>query len=116
MKKLLVIAVCCLCLCGCSKDAGYEVSELIPNSYLELSYIKGTLKNVSNETCDQVQINVTLSSGTINEDGWIWVESPKPGKSISFNNVLYGGSNTKNIEDYNVKLKNIECWLEKETS
>lgn len=116
MKKLFFIAICCLILCGCEKNEGYEVSKLTADSSLGISHIKGTLKNISNNNCKTVQINVILSSGTITEDGWIWVDSPEIGNSISFNNILYGISNSLDIEDYDIKLKNIECEFQKETN
>lgn len=114
MKKILLIAVCCLCFVGCTKDAGYEVSELIPNTEIGMAHLKGTLKNVSNNDCKMVQINVEFSSGTINEDGWVWIESPKEGESISFNEILYGASDIESIENYQIKFKNIECWIKED--
>lgn len=115
MKKLLFIAICCLILCGC-ENKEYEISKLKADSSLGVHNMKGTLKNISNKTCKTVQINVILSSGTITEDGWIWVDSPEIGNSISFDDILYGVSNSLNIEDYDIKLKNIECQFQKETN
>lgn len=113
MKKILIIVVCLFTICGCSKNEGYQVSELIPNTYLDMAHLKGTLKNVSNTTCKEVQINVEFSSGTITDEGWVWIESPEKGESISFNDIFYGASEIDNIEDYQVKFKNIECWIKK---
>lgn len=109
--SLLILSVILLIFFR-DKNAGYEVSELKPNSYLNIAHLKGTLKNVSNKDCKDVQIIVTFSSGTIKEEGWLLIESPELGKSISFNNVLYSDINISNIEDYNIKLKKIECMIE----
>mgnify|MGYP000282184006 CR=1 FL=1 len=108
---LLILSVILL-IFFCNKNIGYEVSELKPNSYLSTAHLRGTLKNVSNEDCKEVQIIVTFSSGAIKEDGWLLIESPKPGESISFNEILYSNTDVSNIEDYNIKLKKIKCMIE----
>lgn len=114
MKKFLFVVVCCLCLCGCSKE--FQVSELIPNNDVGGAHLKGELKNVSNTDCDKVQINVEFSSGTINESGWVWVEAPEKSETVSFNEILYGASDIENIESYKIKFKNIECWIKKDAN
>jgi hypothetical protein len=114
MKKILFIAICCLMLCGCSKE--FQVSELIPNTDIGIAHLKGTLKNISNTDCDKVQINVEFSSGTIKENGWIFVEAPEKTKTVSFNEILFGASDINNIENYKIKFKNIECFIKKDTN
>lgn len=117
MKKLLLIAVCCMLFCGCKdKNEGYQVSELIPNTDIGIAHLKGTLKNISNIDCEKVQINVEFSSGTIKENGWIWVDTPSKTETVSFNEILYGASDIDDIENYKIKFKNIECWIKKGTN
>ena len=110
MKKIFFLIVCCLFLCGCDKNNGYQVSELTPNTDVGLSHLKGTIKNVSNDNCKKVKINVTFSSGTIVDDGWIVVDSPDIGKTTNFNESFYGAPDTDDIENYKIELKSIECW------
>ena len=66
------------------KNIGYQVSELIPNKEIGLSHLKGSIKNVSNNTCKEVKINVKFSNGSIKDNGWITVESPKKGEKLRF--------------------------------
>lgn len=116
MKKILLVAVCCLFLCGCDKYEGYQVSELTPNNGIGHAKLKGTLRNISNDNCKEVQINVEFSSGTIQDTGWIIVETPNKGESVSFNEILYGASGITDIENYEIKFKNIKCYDSKGAS
>lgn len=92
------------------KNIGYQVSELIPNKEIGLSHLKGSIKNVSNNTCKEVKINVKFSNGSIKDNGWITVESPKKGEITSFNELFFGGTRIDNIEDYKIKITSIECY------
>lgn len=121
MKKFFIgliicIFVCCLIIFALqNSNTEYQVSELIPSSYGGMSSLKGTLKNISNNDCKKVQINIEISSGSIKENGWIWVDSPNQSESVSFDNVIYGVSKINNIENYKIKFKNVECWIKKDT-
>ena len=112
MKKIILISLCYLCLCGSgceNSNNGYQISELIPNTYLDMAHLKGTIKNVSNNNCKEVLVQIEFSSGTIKDEGWIYIDSPKKGSSLSFNEILIGASGIEDIENYNIKLKNIKC-------
>lgn len=111
MKKLLLAFLCCLIVCGCgNKNDGYQISELVPNTYLNMAHLSGTLKNVSNNNCKEVLVEVEYVSGTLKNDGYIYLNSPKKGDTVSFNETLIGASNIENIENYKINLKNIKCY------
>lgn len=117
MKKILSVVVCCVCLCGCEdKNVGYQVSELIPDSGIGIAQLKGTLRNVSNNDCAEVKINVEISSGTIKTKGYVIVDSPKQNENISFDELFFGASDIDDIENYKIKFKSIECWVKKDTN
>lgn len=113
MKKYLLIILLCLFACGCNSNK-WEVSELSSDGGTYLSNLQGDLKNKSDENCKKVQINFIAQSGSLKVEGWVWVDNPELGKTKSFDSVIYGDAgDVDNLENYTIKLKNIECWITK---
>lgn len=114
MKKYLLIILSCLfCLCGCNSNDGYQISELTPSSDVLNSYLKGTLKNVSNEDCDSVKISFTYSNGSLKESDYFIISSPKVGETIELDEIILGAGSIDNFENYKIKVDEIKCFLKK---
>lgn len=110
MKKILFVVMFCSCLVGCgNKLGGYQISELQPNIDVGLAHLKGSIKNESNNTCNELVIQVTFSNGSLKDTGYVYVKSPEIGEIKSFNEILVGASGINNIDDYKIKVDNIEC-------
>lgn len=115
MKKILLIAFILLCFCGCSNNE-WQVSELTTEGG-NYPNLQGTLKNISNKDCENVQINFVAISGNLEVEGWAWVENPEIGEINYFDDIIYSDAgNIENLEDYKLKLVNVECWIEKDTN
>ena len=115
MKKILLIIFCCICLCGCTNKE-WQVSELSAEGEY-LPQLKGALKNVSNTDCEKVQINFIAISGDLEANGYVWIENPDVGEINYFDDIIYSDAgDISNLEDYKIKLVNVECWIEKDTN
>lgn len=87
MKKFLFVVVCCLCLCGCSKEInGYEVTNLKATPYSDDTYyIGGDIRNVNVGECERVNIWLKLlGDGDLEDTTRITIDSPKKGESDYF--------------------------------
>lgn len=94
----------------------WKVSELSAEGEY-LPTLKGALKNVSNTDCEKVQINFVAISGDLEAEGWVWVENPEVGEINYFDDIIYSDAgDIENLEDYKLKLTNVECWIEKGTN
>lgn len=94
----------------------WKVSELSAEGEY-LPQLKGALKNVSNTDCEKVQINFVATSGDLEAEGWVWIENPDVGEINYFDDIIYSDAgDIENLEDYKIKLVNVECWIEKDAN
>ena len=94
----------------------WEVSELSAEGEY-LPTLKGTLKNISNTNCEEVQINFIAISGNLEIEGYVQVENPDVGEINYFDNLISSDARyIENLEGYKLKLVNVECNIEKGTN
>ena len=106
MKKILLIGLCCLCLCGCS-NIKYEISQMNWSEKINLNWVTGTIKNNSSKSCNTLWINLEYKSGSLKEEDLCIVNNLEAKETKNFE-CLYSG-NITNIENYSIDLKSIEC-------
>lgn len=112
MKKSILLAIVCLLLCGCSRSSfnGFEVSELkIEESSHDIGTVIGTIQNNSGKDCNQIKIDIRISSGSITTETSFGIsETVKNGEIYNFHELAtFDG--IQNASDYNVKVTSIEC-------
>lgn len=109
MKKLFLIVVCCLCLCGCEDN--FKTSKIdinVVKSFNDVdTVINGSIKNNSNKTCNALWTVIEFKSDdlTVDENVNIITTNFKSGDIIDFEEVIYH----KDYDEYTAKFKNIEC-------
>ena len=119
MKRILLIVVCCLCLCGCnSMQSDFQVSEIktdvigkngISEAWTKL-YFK--VKNISNYTCNHIKAVVEFKSGNL-----VVTEELNSLNGISYSEPLgpnevadLEGTIFKDYDGYTASIKNIYCY------
>ncbi len=109
MKKILFTILCCICLCGCGSK--YQVSELEPTLSADLPHVRGNIKKISDDSCNEIKVIFEYKNGSIKDEGYIILKNLEKDKIVSFNEWTVGVSNvgTKWL-DYKLKFKKIECW------
>lgn len=109
MKKLLVIAVCCMLFCGCGNS--FEASEFnweTPNKFHSFFVSKGAIKNNSSEDCQILNIELSYQNGDLQvDDTCVSYEIIKAGKTGNVKCLYHG--NIDNIIDYKIDVKEISC-------
>ena len=119
MKKIIFIFALCMLLCGCGSK--YQVSELEPtlfSKYYGMPQVKGTIKQIGDNSCDEVIITFEFSNGSIKDEGFTIVNNVEKNKLISFEETAYGASEIESEWlKYKLKVKNVECYgLKKDTN
>ena len=106
MRKILLLVICCIMLCGCGKK--FEVSNFRWEKIGGLYHSVGSVKNSSNEKCNHIHIKLVYKNGELMEEGncnYSFVLESGEVKNVE---CLYTG-NLSNIQDYEIIIKNIEC-------
>lgn len=112
MKKILLM-LCSIVICGCSNNwkKNFDASEIKIETIESLSdvttYVSGKIKNISNKTCDLLEVTIEFKSGTLITEETIDIIAIdfNPNEIIEYDEAI----NHKNYENYNPKFKNIIC-------
>lgn len=117
MKKIILLGLCCLCLCGCesSWEKDFQASNIkirIVEGYdNDDTYLSYSIKNISNYTCNGLKATIELKSGTITIEEIIYPpvfsSSPlKPNDVVEDESPIFN----KNYDGYTATFKEIECY------
>lgn len=110
MRKLLFLVVCCFCLCGCGNK--FQTSEFNwkkSGDLYPLYFANGSIKNNSSKNCKTLYIDLVYKNGNLEEkDLCSYYDGINSGETINIE-CQYSGD-IKNIEDYKIEIKDIECF------
>lgn len=104
MKKIIVIILFCVCLCGCSKN--WKSNVQISSLKYDDDYIIGKMKNLTNKAYN-VKIIFKTKSGSFDDNEYCY-ELLRPKETIDLECLVYGLDDTYNIEVENVELEEFE--------
>lgn len=99
MKKVILLFLCIICICGCSK--GWQKKVQVSDFTYENDYIVGKMKNLTNKAY-KVKIDFSLINGSFVDDD-ICFDMIKPNEKLELK--CY---NSDINENYLIKIKNIE--------
>lgn len=94
---------------------GYHFSELSYEKWegtTKAYNIKGSIKNVSNKTCDGKLLNVEieLKSGSIKDISYIYISNPKRNEIKNFDETIF-----TDLTNFKLKVKKVNCFLDEDT-
>lgn len=111
MKKILLMGLCLLCLCGCgiAWKSKFQVSDIEIEAEKNRLYSKtnfyGNIKNISDNNCDSVYIKVELKSGNFTTEETLTIYDLKSGETKEIDETI-----SEYYEGYSLKIKNIYCY------
>lgn len=94
---------------------GYQFSELsyekVNNSNRQYN-IYGSIKNISNTKCNgkKLSIKIELKSGSITDIEYLSISNPTKGNVKSFKDII-----VTDLTNFEIKVKEVDCWVEEDT-
>ncbi len=114
MKKIAILTICCLFLCGCGKEKELSLSELtIEYNALGWNTVSGTVKNETDKAISSAKIVLTLKSGELTQQCHLYIMNVNANeiKKIDEENIFCDEiklTEQSNLENYKIVDKKIE--------